>query len=425
MPTSPSPHAPLSGSATVPGEECHTLHALLLGGLAVGESRIDGASRTARVDALHAVLGALGIATRWQDAACVVQGVGIGGLAQPTIPLETDPVSLMPLLGMLAGHEFLSIITVAADASPSALTEAVAPLSSMGAVFHTRPGKKLPLTLSGRSMLVPVAWQPTLVETEACHAMLLAGLHAPGETSFRTARHPESGMMTALVAMGAQIEQLSGPDDSMSVALVGQPELRPLRCAIAGDRLIAGCATAAAAGRPGSDVRLARVPLDPAAAAWLDLLRRMGAELTVRRREASYGGDMGELHIRGHSLKGIELAAAQWHALAHYRPAFICAAAQAEGPTIIRGAAETLPVSLSGGPAGARIDISGDDAIVHGGDAACGTALAADSDDRHAIPCLALASSAARPITTRGLSARTLAFLDLMNGLGARLDVQA
>src|SRR5438477_6030948 len=80
---------PLVGRARVPGDKSISHRALILGALAVGETRISGLLEGEDVLNTAKAMQALGAKVeRTGDFAWSVRGVGVAGFAQPDAPLD-------------------------------------------------------------------------------------------------------------------------------------------------------------------------------------------------------------------------------------------------------------------------------------------------------------------------------------------------
>jgi 3-phosphoshikimate 1-carboxyvinyltransferase len=100
--------------------------------------------------------------------------------------------------------------------------------------------------------------------------------------------------------------------------------------------LLAACALAV----PGSRVELAGVCLNPRRTGFLDVLRRMGAEVATTRTGTDAGEEVGTLSIGEAPLRGTVVAAAEVPGLVDEVPALAAVAAFAEGTTVFEGVGE-------------------------------------------------------------------------------------
>jgi 3-phosphoshikimate 1-carboxyvinyltransferase len=96
----------------------------------------------------------------------------------------------------------------------------------------------------------------------------------------------------------------------------------------------------AASSLPGSRLLIRHVGLNPTRTAIVDVMRRMGAKITVVNASSQDGEPMGDLEIRGAALTGTEIFPAEVPNLIDEIPVIAVAAALASGKTVIRNAKE-------------------------------------------------------------------------------------
>jgi len=137
------PPAPLSGTVGVPGDKSISHRALMLGALAVGRTEIRGLLEGEDVLATAAALRLMGAGIeRREDGHWLVDGVGVGGLAEPedVIDLGNSGTSARLLLGILATHPFTAFVTGDASLRRRPMPRVIDPLSRFGAQFLAREG---------------------------------------------------------------------------------------------------------------------------------------------------------------------------------------------------------------------------------------------------------------------------------------------
>jgi 3-phosphoshikimate 1-carboxyvinyltransferase len=91
---------------------------------------------------------------------------------------------------------------------------------------------------------------------------------------------------------------------------------------------------------PGSDLVLEAVGMNPRRTGLLAALRAMGADITESARAEQGGEPVADLRVRAAPLHGIALSPALVPDMIDEVPVFMVAAAFADGPSRIRGAAE-------------------------------------------------------------------------------------
>src|ERR1700694_4919349 len=151
-PTIARPSNPLAGSIRVPGDKSISHRALMLGALAIGRTEIKGLLEGEDVLRTAAALRAMGAGiVHAEDGRWLVDGVGLGGLAEPddVIDLGNSGTSARLLLGILATHPFTAFVTGDASLRSRPMRRVIEPLSLFGAQFLCRDGGRLPLAVIG------------------------------------------------------------------------------------------------------------------------------------------------------------------------------------------------------------------------------------------------------------------------------------
>jgi 3-phosphoshikimate 1-carboxyvinyltransferase len=431
-----APHGALSGAVPLPGDKSISHRSLMLAAMAAGESRIEGLLEGEDVLATARALRAMGVEVeRTGPGSWRVAGVGVGGLAEPAdvLDLGNAGTGARLLMGLLAGHGFTSFLTGDASLRSRPMRRVMEPLARMGASFLSRSGGRLPLAITGRTDLLPIVHESQVASAQVKSAVLLAGLHAPGCTTVIEPLPSRDHSERMLMAMGAVIVSEETETGGRRVTITGQPELLPQSFVVPGDPSSAGFPTVAAALAAGSEVRLKGVGLNPLRTGLYTTLTEMGARITVENEAVAGGEPVGDLVVRGGPLQGVEVPAERAPTMIDEYPILAVAAAFAQGTTVMRGLSELrvkesdrLAVMADGLAAcGVRVEVEGDDLIVHGAASAPGGAsIDARLDHRIAMSFLVLGGRAEAPVTVEGAEAIETSFpgfTRLMNGLGAAI----
>ncbi|MEJ5231216.1 MAG: 3-phosphoshikimate 1-carboxyvinyltransferase [Geminicoccaceae bacterium] len=430
------PHGPLVGEARPPGDKSISHRSLMLAALAVGESRIEGLLEGEDVLATARALEALGVElVRRGAGAWTVHGVGVAGLAEPetVLDLGNAGTGARLLMGILAGHGFTSFLSGDASLRRRPMARVAEPLRAMGAEILTRSGCRLPAAVTGSYRLVPITWRSPVASAQVKSAILLAGLHAPGETTVIEPLPSRDHTERMLAGMGASLRSAPAEGGGVAVTIVGQPELSPQSFTVPADPSSAAFPAVAAAARPGSRVRLLGVGLNPSRTGAYTTLSEMGAAIAILDRRLEGGEEVGTLEITGGELRAVDVPAERAPSMIDEYPVLFVAAALARGRSRFRGLGELrvkesdrLAVMAEGLAAcGVRCGIEGDDLWVEGdGPPAGGARIDARLDHRIAMSFLVLGGLAREGVRVAG--AETIAtsfpgFAELMNGLGARI----
>ncbi len=429
------PHGPLGGAIVVPGDKSISHRALLFAALAAGRSRIRGLLEAEDVQATARALAALGIEIATGEGGIVeVCGVGTAGLAEPEDILDCGNAGTLArlLLGVLAGHPFRVALTGDPSLRRRPMGRVCVPLRAMGARIEAREGDRLPLTIAGRLQPIPLAWRSQVASAQVKTALLLAGLHAPGETSVVEPAPSRDHSERMLRAMGAAVETHAEAGGAQRVTIRGHAELTPISLEIPGDPSSAAFPLVAALLAPGSELVIREVGLNPHRTGLVVTLREMGAEIEIGGRRERGGEPVGDLHIRSSRLRAVEVPAARAPSMIDEYPILAVAAALAQGTTVMRGLAELrvkesdrLAAILAGLTAcGVEAHVEGEDLFVRGTAGRPprgGAVIDARLDHRIAMSFLVLGGVAEKPVCVRGAEAIATSFpgfVETMNGIG-------
>ena len=91
---------------------------------------------------------------------------------------------------------------------------------------------------------------------------------------------------------------------------------------------------------PGSEIRLPGVGVNPSRDGVINILRKMGADISAQNRREVGGEPVADLRVRHAELRGCEIGGEEVASAIDEIPAIAVAAACAKGVTVIRGAAE-------------------------------------------------------------------------------------
>ena len=336
-PLSLSATGPLKGTVTLPGDKSISHRALMFAGLSIGESRIDGLLEGEDVLATAAALTAMGVTIDRDGATWRVTGVGVGGLLQPATQLQmgNSGTSTRLLMGLVASHPITATFVGDASLSGRPMGRVVDPLTQMGAMIDAAPGERLPLTVRGLTLAIPIRYTLPVASAQVKSAILLAALNTPGLTTVIEPIPTRDHSERMLRAFGAELSV-----EGNTITLRGEAELRAQDVTVPGDPSSAAFWIVAATIVPGSDIVIGNVVMNPTRFGLVAALRAMGADITVQAERHVGGEPVGDLRIRHATLTGIEVPPDLVPAMIDELPALFVAAAFAAGSTVVRGAEE-------------------------------------------------------------------------------------
>ena len=424
----------LTGRIAVPGDKSISHRTLILGGLTVGETAVEGLLEGEDVLATARAMRALGAQVeRAGEGSWRIHGCGVGGLGEPAdvIDMENAGTGVRLLMGLAAGYGFTTFFTGDASLRGRPMGRVARPLERMGASITARSRDRLPLAITGAVPPVAITYEVPVPSAQVKSAVLLAGLHAPGATTVIEREATRDHTERMLRAFGAEVS-VEAVDGATRIVLQGQPELRPTSIRVPGDPSSAAFPLVAAACLPGSEVTITGVGMNPMRIGLIDTLVEMGADIAIRDPRDEGGEPVADLFVRGARLRGVEVPAFRAPSMIDEYPVLSVAAAFAEGRTVMTGLAELrvkesdrLAVMATGLAAnGVAVEELEDGMIVtgRGGRPAGGGTIATHLDHRIAKSFLVLGLLADKPVTIDDIAPVATSFpgfLDLMTGLGA------
>lgn len=432
----------LTGTIRIPGDKSISHRSFMLGGLASGQTRITGLLEGEDVLATGRAMQAMGAHVRQDGDTWVIDGVGNGLLLEPEAPLDfgNAGTGVRLTMGLVGTYGFEATFTGDASLSSRPMGRVLDPLRLMGVQVTAAEGDRLPVTLRGPDLAVPITYRVPMASAQVKSAVLLAGLNTPGTTTViepvMTRDHTEK----MLTGFGADLSVATDPDGVRTIVLQGQGKLRGQEIEVPGDPSSTAFPLVAALIVPGSKVTIENVLMNPTRTGLVTTLLEMGADIAIENRRLAGGEDVADLVVSASELRGVSVPPGRAPSMIDEYPALAVAAAFAEGETVMQGL-EELRVKesdrLSAVAEGLRINgVDCDEGKaslrvrgVPGGKGLGGVSRAAivetHLDHRIAMSFLIMGLAAQRPVRVDDsaiIATSFPEFMDMMAGLGADIS---
>jgi len=421
-----APGKGLAGHIAVPGDKSISHRALILGGMAEGETRIEGLLEGQDVLNTAAAVRALGAkVTRLGEGLWTVQG---GEWHSPARPIDcgNSGTGVRLLLGAAAGYAIEATFTGDASLQGRPMKRVLDPLRQMGA--ETGDGDRLPVTIRGGN-LRGISYRSPTASAQVKSAILLAGLRAAGEVEVIEPARSRDHSEKMLRAFGCDVET-----DGNKVRLGAKRRLKATDIMVPGDPSSAAFPLVAALIVPDSEVTVYGVLTNPLRTGLFDTLLEMGADLSFANRRTVGGEEVADVTARTSTLTAVEVDPERVPSMIDEFPILAAAAACAAGQTLMHGLAELrvkesdrLAAILAGlRRCGVPAAIVGDTLMVDGCDGPCpgGADVATHGDHRIAMSFLVLGLACRLPVAVdeaEMIGTSFPGFADLMTSLGARI----
>ena len=321
------------GQIKVPGDKSISHRAVMLGSLANGVTEISGFLKGADCLSTIDCFRKMGIDIDINGENVTVHGNGLRGLKKPDEMLYTgnSGTTTRLLCGILAGQNFDTSITGDASIQKRPMGRVVQPLSMMGAKIEN---EYCPLYITG-TKLHGIDYKMPVASAQVKTAIILAGLYADGETVIHEIEKSRDHTELMLSAMGADLTV-----DNIDITVKPTNDLTAVNVDVPGDISSAAFFLVLGAIMPNSQITVTNVGINPTRTGIIDVLKDMGADITLENVHTSAGETVADITVRSSSLKGTTVGGDIIPRLIDELPIIAVAAVFADGQTVIKDAQE-------------------------------------------------------------------------------------
>ena len=321
------------GQIKVPGDKSISHRAVMLGSLANGVTEISGFLKGADCLSTIDCFRKMGIDIDINGENVTVHGNGLRGLKKPDEMLYTgnSGTTTRLLCGILAGQNFDTSITGDASIQKRPMGRVVKPLSMMGAKIEN---EYCPLYITG-TKLHGIDYKMPVASAQVKTAIILAGLYADGETVIHEIEKSRDHTELMLSAMGADLTV-----DNLDITVKPTNDLTAVNVDVPGDISSAAFFLVLGAIMTNSQITVTNVGVNPTRTGIIDVLKDMGADITLENVHTSAGETVANITVRSSSLKGTTVGGDIIPRLIDELPIIAVAAVFADGQTVIKDAQE-------------------------------------------------------------------------------------
>lgn len=332
------PGGSLNGEIRVPGDKSISHRSIMLGSLAEGTTTVQGFLEGDDSLATLNAFRQLGVNIQGPDnGKVVIEGVGMNGLTATDAPLDlgNSGTSMRLLSGLFAGQNME--ITLIGDESLSVrpMRRVTVPLASMGADIGTNDKGTAPLYIHAVEKLQAISYELPVASAQVKSAVLLAGLYATGITQVTEPAPTRDHTERMLQGFGYEVSRQGNV-----ISLTGGGKLTACDIDVPADISSAAFFLVGASIAENSDLTLQHVGMNPTRDGVINILRLMGADISVLNERVIGGEPVADLRVKSSPLKGIRIPEDQVPLAIDEFPALFVAAACAEGETVLTGAKE-------------------------------------------------------------------------------------
>lgn len=291
----------LRGTVTLPPDKSISHRSLMFAAIASGISEIKNYSEAADPQTTIACFRQLGVEIHQEGTTVTVKGVGRDGLMQPVAYIDcgNSGTTVRLLTGILAGAGIEATLIGDESLSGRPMKRITLPLEQMGARFEARDGNFLPMKVLKNSsqQLVPIRYELPIASAQVKSCILLAGLFGEKPT---TVVEPIKSRDHTEKLLDLEVWEIDGVREistSRSTPIPLQNYVVPGDFSAAAFWLVAGSVY------PNSEITLHNAGINETRIAAMDILKRMGADITLTNLRNSVSEPVADIVVRTSKLK--------------------------------------------------------------------------------------------------------------------------
>ena len=334
---------PLKGEVSIPGDKSISHRSLILGALAIGQTRITGLLEGQDVlDTARAMVGFGAQVEKVEGGEWYVEGVGVGGFAEPETVVDcgNSGTGVRLIIGAMATTPINVTFTGDHSLNSRPMGRVTDPLSKFGVATFGRSKGRLPMTIVGARSPIPIQYTVPVPSAQVKSALLLAGLNVPGDTIITETEKTRDHTERMLSSFGAEIK-VEDYSNRRLITLSGYSELKGQNVRVPSDPSSAAFPICAAITVEGSDILVPNITLNETRAGLFTTLIEMGANLSFENEREESGEPVADIRACfSPDLQGIEVPPERAASMIDEYPILAVVAANASGETRMRGVRE-------------------------------------------------------------------------------------
>jgi len=332
----------LRGSIKISGDKSISHRALIFASLSTGKVKISNLLESDDVMRTLNILKELGIKIVKKKNQWIVYGNGTGGYIQPAQVLDcgNSGTTSRLMMGAVSSNPINCTFIGDNSLSKRSMSRLSIFLEKMGAEIKLTKKDFLPLHINGDMNLIPMEHIMQKASAQVKSAIILSALNLRGITKIIEKRNTRDHTERLMRYLKINFKKKILSKSSTSIELNGPYEIKPRDIIVASDPSSAAFFIVGALIIPKSLITLKNIALNKTRIAFIDVLKKMGGKIKVKKTKTVSGEDVGNIKVSYSLLKAIEIKASAAPYLIDEYPILSIAASQAKGVTVMKGLSE-------------------------------------------------------------------------------------
>lgn len=293
----------VNGELILTGDKSISHRAVIFSAMAKGKSSIENISTGEDVKSTIKIMQQLGVNINYIKNKIIVEGAGFKGFNKSIKDLDcgNSGTSARLIAGLLSAQRFSSTLIGDDSLSKRPMKRVIEPLTKMGAAFLTNEKLTLPLTINPPKNLNNISYEMPVASAQVKSSILIAGLHLDNDTCVieteRTRNHTEK-------MLGLPVKLNEGKIISTSSVKFYPVEREYF---IPGDISTSAFHIVLTLLTPNSELIVKNVSLNPTRTGFIEVLKKMGANISFDNVKTSSNEEYGNLIVKSSSLNNIKI----------------------------------------------------------------------------------------------------------------------
>jgi len=283
--------------------------ALLIASQCLGTSYIKNILESEDVNNTITCLKKLGVKIIKNNKKYIVYGNGLNSFRKPksNFLYAGNSGTLARMLFGLIGTQANFKVKIKGDNSLNKrdMNRIIKPLSKIGCNFYPKNKTTLPLTIEGTSMPLALEHFETIGSAQVKSTILLAALNTPGITRIMIKKNSRDHTENLLNNINADIK-IKKNDKGHLISLKGQKNLSAFNLKVSGDPSSAAPFIILTLLTPNSKLLIENVNCNPTRIGFIKILKKMNANIKIKKLKKESGESVGNIIIKSSSLKSIK-----------------------------------------------------------------------------------------------------------------------
>ena len=325
----------LKGCIEVPGDKSISHRAIIISSIADGTTKIQNYLNSEDVNATIAASRSMGVHIEKHNGSLVISGNNLARISGDDIEFNfgNSGTSMRLMMGILSAQNISSVLLGDESLNKRPMDRISKPLLKMNADIKTSNNTP-PVFISPVKKIINVDHNEEIASAQIKSSILLAGLYGDDEFIITT---PPSRDHTEIMLREFKCNI---SNDTHAIKMKPSRLESPGILQVPGDLSSAAFFIVGAILSEDSEVTIKNIGLNPLRTGFIEILRMMGANISIFDLKKMNGETVGSLTAKSSDLNGIEVPSNLIASSIDELPLIVLAGSQANGKTSIRNAKE-------------------------------------------------------------------------------------